>query len=541
MHQIMKGIDILFLRLTLVLFCVLKAQSYYFKEQLRADFIENFNNKCNKYRFVHQFYKKLEDTGDKYLVFVYQEKGLRNGGLGDRLGGLISAMAISLRFGRTLLIRAHNDLHKIFRPYHPTDILSENPKYNWNNWTSWSNYNPKYENNDNTEYDIWMCINNTGQKNRQCSIDDGDVSQPIILYRSNRAYLCHYDKNGFISHQQMRDILGIGEKDDLYEAAGCMMRLALWPTEGLWEEVDKVYEHFDQSAIKSAVAAVTRRRMLRGALDGTNSTMHSRKQRRRMVSDEDLEELLKKQEKFEQREEKKQLNEILLEDPTEEEDEEVEVESEQNKDEEVIDLDEEEEDGDKTKDNGNDNYPFFQVGMHFRCGDRSYIMHGGYGDTCVYNPNNPSDASKPVFNVGNPYDIALCGKSAFQNHTKQYPVTDSSKHYSLLYIASDNDKASEQMSKVAGHSHTLISPQGCHIEMDTSLQCHLFTVSQWFILALSDVIVTQTGNEKAPTSSFSRYAGIYGLKQDVFRNGRQCEEEKTNLWLSRQQISNWFC
>jgi hypothetical protein len=42
-----------------------------------------------------------------YLVhFVFHEHGLRNGGFGDRLAGLVTATAIALRFNRTLVIES---------------------------------------------------------------------------------------------------------------------------------------------------------------------------------------------------------------------------------------------------------------------------------------------------------------------------------------------------------------------------------------------------------------------------------------------------
>jgi hypothetical protein len=149
-----------------------------------------------KYLFI--FLYTLEDFNfllfPKHLIFVYEEHGFRNGGLGDRLGGLVSAVAMSIRFGRQLLLRASNGLEEVFRPYHPQDIAvsSSQARFSWanGNWTSWSKYDGKWCCDDKTEYDLWMCINNVGSKNRQCGMHDGDVSQPHVLYRSNRAYLC---------------------------------------------------------------------------------------------------------------------------------------------------------------------------------------------------------------------------------------------------------------------------------------------------------------------------------------------------------------
>ncbi len=135
-----------------------------YKDHLKNSFEKTFHKKCDKYPFVQRYVNKLEHPDDTYLTFVYQEPGLRNGGLGDRLGGLITAVAIANRFNRTLLIKATtNEMYKVFRPYHPTDIHAAVPKYTWNNWTSWNHYNSKYEGNDATEMDIYDCINNGGR------------------------------------------------------------------------------------------------------------------------------------------------------------------------------------------------------------------------------------------------------------------------------------------------------------------------------------------------------------------------------------------
>eukprot|EP01034_Spumella_vulgaris_P034629 gene34629-42717_t len=84
----------------------------------------------------------------------------------------------------------------------------------------------------------------------------------------------------------------------------------------------------------------------------------------------------------------------------------------------------------------------------------------------------------------------------------------------MAFITSDNVGSAQQMKDVLKHPYTLITPQGCHIEMDGSPECHTATVSYWLMLSFSDKIVTQTlgsDHSSGPTSSFSRYAGIYGL------------------------------
>lgn len=112
----------------------------------------------------------------------------------------------------------------------------------------------------------------------------------------------------------------------------------------------------------------------------------------------------------------------------------------------------------------------------------------------------------------------------------------------LVFVASDNELAAKQMANLTGYPFSLFSPKGCHVEIDPSAECHQFTVTQWFILSMSNIISTQTLEyNDAPTSSFSRYAGIYGLKYDPFRNGRVCSQSKVSKDLYLLPQSNWFC
>lgn len=108
----------------------------------------------------------------------------------------------------------------------------------------------------------------------------------------------------------------------------------------------------------------------------------------------------------------------------------------------------------------------------------------------------------------------------------------------MTFIASDNEKSAKQMGSACGYKYEMFTSKGCHIERDSSKACHDFTVSQWFILAMSNSLVAQF--EQAPTSSFSRYAGVYGLKDDPFHKAQDCSLS-TNMHLSRVQQSNWFC
>ncbi len=211
---------------------------------LKQSFIDSFNNKCNKYPFVKRFTEKIESTDDRFFIFVYQKPGLDNGGFGDRLAGLLSAVAMSIRFNRTLLIKTDNDLHNLFRPYHPKDIISSTPKYNWENF-NWSSYNTNLDFNNMTVHDLTNCINTVSS---QCTMSLGDVAEQQVVFHSNRAFLCKWDNEVNTSARtNMKNILGISEHSNLFEVAGCMLRLALWPTDFLFNEVGRVYEEFEDN------------------------------------------------------------------------------------------------------------------------------------------------------------------------------------------------------------------------------------------------------------------------------------------------------
>jgi hypothetical protein len=60
---------------------------------------------------------------------------------------------------------------------------------------------------------------------------------------SNRAYLCHWENHtNFLSHSEVMDTLGLVKgESDLFEVAGCITRLVMWPTDYLWNLIDEVY------------------------------------------------------------------------------------------------------------------------------------------------------------------------------------------------------------------------------------------------------------------------------------------------------------
>ena len=147
-----------------------------------------------------------------------------------------------------------------------------------------------------------------------------------------------------------------------------------------------------------------------------------------------------------------------------------------------------------------------------------------------------------------------------------------------LFIASDNSASSQQINSTANLPMSVVSPKGCHVELDPSFDCRLgldccprctnthslvaiywlnfsfiyfnpplpiccskLTISYWLVLAASDVIVTQTDLTGSPISAFSRYAAVYGLKGDSLRDARNCSNVQALYDISRRWTGNWFC
>lgn len=361
-----------------------KCYDFPYTAYLKESFERNFQDRCGKYPFVQQYVQLMDNPNGKQIMFVYQEPRLKNGGLGDRIGGLISAVALALRFNRTLVMRDHSEMHKVFRPYHPT---AAEDKYRWDNYQSWSRYNIEYANRDATEYDLWDCINNTGVKNGHCSMIDGDVSQPIILYRSNRAYLCYWHNNpNSVAGKQLNQILGYDSaatvtKEDLFEVAGCMLRLALWPTELLWQEVDKTYKEYGKQINIDHLYAT----FVTGA---TQSSSNNKDPKRYLLGKSD--------------EVAKYVGMLNQPNP---------LSSARNLNVDVT--------SNSLRDHDRKHHVdpiFYQVGLHFRCGDHNYVGRGGPDkEFCMYKPEKVSNPQ--YFQTGNPYGLAMCAKEALKNHT----------------------------------------------------------------------------------------------------------------------------
>ena len=178
--------------------------------------------------------------------------------------------------------------------------------------------------------------------------------------------------------------------------------------------------------------------------------------------------------------------------------------------------------------------------------------------------------------MDSPVDLALCGHQVLMNSTDQ--GRGNSSGLFLLYLASDNPISSQQINETLQHLSTgsakvglIRPPKACHVDLSGSgSHCSMQTAVHWFMLALSDHLVLQallppaqgfsmyeSGREgaqfdpftspfnrltAAPVSAFSRYAAIYSLHGDAsIRYGRSCDRKVSTALLSHQSHGNWVC
>ena len=209
---------------------------------MKERFYKKFHNSCrNKYSFVENYYKMLESPSKKYVRYRFQiaDRGMKGGsGLGDKLAGLTNAFVIAARFNRTLLIESadNSEFGKYWMPHHPAYENSDRSPYHWYNMT-WTSYH------DNLKERVLDCVGKDNKKEKElCNFDSGDVPEDIINLQSNRAYICRIDGLRGKANADFRNILGVRADANLFEVAGCMLRLAMWPTPLLWLLVEEKYK-----------------------------------------------------------------------------------------------------------------------------------------------------------------------------------------------------------------------------------------------------------------------------------------------------------
>lgn len=413
------------------------------------------------------------------------------------MGGLITAAGMAIRFNRTLLIRSQNGFEKLFSP-----INSPQRSYAKDMWANWTNYNITNEIlGDITEFDLWECAYNQVRWLSKCGFDDWSdpKDHPIIKLTSNRCYLCRWYMYPvwYPSHKELLKALlpdyNVTEDTsdprvndryhvNLMEVAGCLMRLVMWPTDALWGYVHDAMEEHKKDL-----------------------------KRRGLVKHHDNENKWKR-----------------------------------------------------------------MITLHFRCGDHSYnnnkdsllcvhsvarnvtkVINGTTVNELEYNYPPHQETSMMG---GTPIDLAQCALKIIANNSlESHKETLLSNHGSkrsrrhlrtmdeaseletLIHIASDNIASTRQMNESLGDwPNTFLSPSGCHIEMDNSFECLRLTVTYFFIMSLSDNIITPT-NDGLPSSGYSRFAGIYSLVQNVFKDGKNCDRSLSLYDIGRRHMGNWGC
>lgn len=125
------------------LFVSVESKRSYTFEVLKPMFEKDFNNTCSKYDFVNNHYERLTNNENRKYVVVNFNNATINGGFGDRIAELVTAVGVSIRFNRTLVFRRSEGFDLLFRPYIPLDIIQSQPdvvsKYTYrHNSSSWN-------------------------------------------------------------------------------------------------------------------------------------------------------------------------------------------------------------------------------------------------------------------------------------------------------------------------------------------------------------------------------------------------------------------
>jgi len=110
-------------------------------------------------------------------------------------------------------------------------------------WDDWACAGYRREFSQNMTH-IRHCVN-PKPSNKICALEhEYFPSSKVVKLRGNRAYLCRYALSKDSKGLRLLESLGVPDpaNADLFEVAGCMLRLVLWPTDLLWYTVDKMVE-----------------------------------------------------------------------------------------------------------------------------------------------------------------------------------------------------------------------------------------------------------------------------------------------------------
>jgi hypothetical protein len=508
----------------------------HYERLVRDHFEKTFHNTCRRFKFIQDYWKMLESPPGQVVEFEFNVKGAKEGdlgGVGDRLGGLISAVAIALRFQRLVVIDADEAFNQYFRPLRNPSIVKAFPRaevFSYENSSAWAKYTPSNDprlvNNDmsrcsNPEYHPEFYLN--PENIHKCGLDnyklDDVKDQPIIKIRANRCYLCKWMSNPTdAARSQLIDVLGLSENDNLYEVGGCMLRLVIWPTDYAIAQLAQVivnYVHPRRNMISTNSTVATVSVKATNVTTGNtvkypvNRTMQTLFPILNKKLDSSLMKSAALSYRHRQQQSQKQSRPLL----------------------------------DRTGRQLPIPRPFlpFMIGLHFRCGDA--FIKDKSSRACEFDPVNLASNSPTVMRSGNPLDTGMCAHivaSRLLQHLTSISNKSSGEIAPLdrselmFHIASDNVYSAQQMLDYATNQvfarNGYVSPIGCHIDINSTRTCAEETLLHFLLLSMSHIMILPTF-DKVPTSGFSRLAAVYGLMNDV--NTRVHNNDmKSNVLLS---------
>jgi hypothetical protein len=172
--------------------------------ETRKKFEKNFMDRCQNFPFYQKHIEFMEYPRNDYLDYIFYDGKHSGGGLGDRLGGLITAYAFAMRTNRTFLITSSDtSFIDSFRPYYP-----HHDQFTWRDisWTRFMSYHTSYKNS--TYHD---CVN-PKPRQKKCSLECNEPYQ-LIRFRGNRAYICRWTYQlNTVNQTELYNTLGIDSK-----------------------------------------------------------------------------------------------------------------------------------------------------------------------------------------------------------------------------------------------------------------------------------------------------------------------------------------
>jgi hypothetical protein len=151
---------------------------------------------------------------------------------------MITALAFALRTDRQFLILGDKAFTDAFEPYQEVGSPARGKRRTWAAW-EWAGWRSEFT--SNMTYNR-HCVN-PKPKATVCALDRDIPAVKVIKFRGNRAYLCRWaSKPSLQLAGSLKEALGVDGATDLYEVAGCLLRLAMWPSDKLWAVLDASFQ-----------------------------------------------------------------------------------------------------------------------------------------------------------------------------------------------------------------------------------------------------------------------------------------------------------